>query len=216
MHFSLFVPEYCPDIFVEFPPPWRNLRISRRGVDFLPATQWPEATILDGRTRSPLAKACSRAREALRLAERNREEETREAWRLEQEADCGVALDKYRNVSPASHNFFRETANHRRQFCFDDAPLSTCRQDARKAKEDLPPLISWPPFRSSAAPFPWCCGSCRFGRSAILSPVVTLIPPSSSLNCPCAIREAVIQCANCNEAFCWQCFTNLDDYFLFS
>jgi ribonuclease HI len=216
MQFALYVPKSCPEIILEFPPPWRNLCVSRRGIHYFPAAQCPEPIHLDIHARSPLTVAYSRAHEALRLAEQNRSGELREAQRLEFEADCGVHLDRYRNVSPSSLRYFQEASRHRPLYTAKDPVLSQYRLDAFNAKHDLPPFISWPILLNNSSPFPWCCGACRFKKSAILLPTTALITQSTPPKCPCQIRDAKIVCDACLEVFCWECFTVADDYFLSS
>jgi ribonuclease HI len=216
MQFALYVPKSCLEIVLEFPPPWRNICVSRKGVHYFPAAQCPEPTHFDIRARSPLSVACSRAREALRLAEQNRHAETQESQRLEYEADLGVPLNRFRNVSPSSLRYFQEASRHRPLHTTDDPVLSQHRLDAFNAKYDLPPFISWPVLLDNSSPFPWCCGACRFKRNAILLPTTTLITLPTPPICPCLIRDAKIVCNACSEVFCWECFTVVDDYFLSS
>jgi hypothetical protein len=184
MQFALYVPKSCLEIVLEFPPPWRNICVSRKGVHYFPAAQCPEPTHFDIRARSPLSVACSRAREALRLAEQNRSAEIQESQRLEYESDIGVPLDRFRNVSPSSLRYFQEASRHRPLYTADDPVLSQYRLDAFNAKYDLPPFISWPVLLNNSSPFPWCCGACRFKKNAILLPTTTLITLPTPPICP--------------------------------
>jgi ribonuclease HI len=219
--FSLYAPEETTCITIQLSMPWPSLRIDRDGISILPPSVWPRAThgAPDINAVWHPGQAARAAREyslvvALQNAQCTQENarlHSEESRRLEMEGDCGVELNPLRNCRPQDTALYAHRLAHRPPSHLPRPSLSVFRKEASELADVLPPVASWPLYVAASA-FTWPCGECRVQRDACFrKPAIC----ASDALCAC-FELAVILCVECNTHLCYDCFINMDEYFLHS